>query len=78
MSEKEYLNSVFDSMENVQIEPSKSGVDNLEQSIYRVSGEKEVKFLGLFKIKIHLSAQVDEKTGQIISIKKPWWSFLVW
>lgn len=48
--------------------------DNL---IYELSAEKEVKILGIFRKKIKLKTEVSVETGEIISIKKPWWSFLV-
>jgi len=32
---------------------------------------------GLFKIKSRLEAQIDSETGEIISLEKQWWNFLV-
>jgi len=45
--------------------------------VYEISADKEGLFLGLFKIKTRVSGQIDAENGEIIKIKKPWWSFLV-
>ena len=50
------------------------GTDN--KLIYELSGEKEGKMFGLFKVKGKVSAEVDAETGEIIKIHKPWWDFL--
>jgi hypothetical protein len=44
--------------------------------VYELTAEKEGRMLGLFKVKGKFSAQVDAETGNIISVKKPWWSFM--
>jgi uncharacterized membrane protein YkoI len=44
--------------------------------IYELQAKKETKFYGLFKTKMKIEAQVDAETGDVISTKKPWWSFL--
>jgi hypothetical protein len=31
---------------------------------------------GLFKVKGKVTAEVDAETGEVISVKKPWWSFM--
>ncbi len=33
--------------------------------------------LGLFKVKLELLAQINSETGEIISLEKHWWNFLV-
>lgn len=43
---------------------------------YEVSAEKEGKIFGLFNAKGKVSAMVDAETGDVISVKKPWWAFL--
>ena len=47
-----------------------------KKPVYEVSGVNEGKMLGFFKIKGRVSVEVDAETGEIIKIKKPWWSFL--
>jgi len=51
---------------------------DLEQSKYTISGEREVKILGLFNVKMAVSVEVDAQTGEVSKIQKPWWSFLAW
>jgi len=43
--------------------------------VYELSGNKEGKFLGIFKIMAKVKAQVDAETGEV-KVIKPWWSFL--
>ena len=42
---------------------------------YELIGNKEGKFLGIFKIMARVKAQVDAETGDV-KVIKPWWSFL--
>lgn len=44
---------------------------------YELEAQEEGKFLGLFKTKLKKQVQVDAETGQVIAVKKPWYSFLV-
>ena len=46
------------------------------KAVYNVEAEKQGKMLGLFKIKGKVSAEIDAETGEVIKVKKPWWSFL--
>ena len=43
--------------------------------VYELTGEKQGKFLGIFKIMARVSAQVDAETGDV-KVIKPWWAFL--
>jgi len=43
--------------------------------IYELTGNKEGRFLGIFKIIARVKAQVDAETGNV-KVIKPWWSFL--
>ncbi len=52
------------------------GKGNETKTFYDISGEKEGKMFGLFKIKGKVSVEVDAETGEIIKVRKPWWSFL--
>ena len=47
------------------------------RAVYEVQAKKQGKFLGIFKIKADVSTQIDSETGNVVSSKKPWWSFLV-
>jgi len=44
--------------------------------VYELEGKKQGRFLGLFKIKGEVSAQVSAETGEVVKVGKPWWSFL--
>jgi len=43
---------------------------------YEIETEKESKLFGLFKTKMHVQAQIDAETGELIRAKKAWWAFL--
>lgn len=46
--------------------------------IYSVKGTKEAKILGIIPVSLEIKTKVNAETGDIISISKPWWSFLAW
>ena len=46
-----------------------------DKVVYELTGNKEGKFLGIFKIMAKVQAQVDAETGNV-KVIKPWWSFL--
>ena len=43
---------------------------------YEIQIQRHHKLLGMFRIKANNRVQVDAETGEIISVKKPWWAFL--
>ena len=43
---------------------------------YNVKGYRRAKFLGLIPFDLKLELIIDAKTGNVESVKKPWWSFL--
>ena len=47
-----------------------------EKAIYSVSGTKSAKVIAIFPVEMNIQAKVSAETGEIISIEKPWWSFL--
>jgi hypothetical protein len=51
-------------------------VGNGEQikAAYEVKTQANAKFLGLFKTKVQVQAQVDAETGEVIKTSKPWWA----
>jgi hypothetical protein len=61
---------------NFTVELKEVGKGDDAKSIYELTGEKNGRFLGIFKIQARVQAQVDAETGEVISVKKPWWSFL--
>jgi len=46
--------------------------------IYVAEGEKEGRLLGIIPIKLHIQVIASAENGEVISVRKPWWSFLVW
>lgn len=50
---------------------------NIPRVIYNIQTNKNGRFLGVFKLKIKIEAQLDPETGEVLGIIKPWWAFLV-
>jgi len=61
---------------NCQIELKEVGKGEEVKAAYEVKVQKQAKFLGLFKTKMQVQAQVDAENGEVIQEKKPWWAFL--
>jgi hypothetical protein len=49
-----------------------------QRPVYSVKGKKQVKLLFIIPVSMEIETKVDAQTGDVISIKKPWWSFLAW
>jgi hypothetical protein len=45
--------------------------------LYRLQGRQIGKILGLFPTEVEVGSDVDAETGEVKSISRPWWSFLV-
>ena len=61
---------------NCTIELKEVGQGEQVRAAYEVQVQKQAKFLGLFKTKMQVQAQIDAENGEVIRIKKPWWAFL--
>jgi hypothetical protein len=61
---------------NFTIELKEVGSGNQTRAVYEVRGEKEGRFLGLFKVRANVSVEVDAESGEVLRVRKPWWSFL--
>ena len=48
----------------------------LEDGSYETDVERTYRILGIFPRKKIIIAKVDSETGEIVSIRKPWWGFL--
>lgn len=48
-----------------------------EKVVYKVVGTQKGKLLGLFDMDVEVQTDVDVENGNVVSVKKPWWSFLV-
>jgi len=60
---------------NFKVELKEVGKGNETKAAYELTGNKQGKFLGIFKIMAKVKAQVDAETGDV-KVIKPWWSFL--
>ena len=63
---------------NCTIELKEAGSSETAKPVYEVKADKEYRFLWFFKIKSSVMAQVNAETGEIVSAREPWWSFLAW
>src|SRR3989344_6813496 len=59
------------------IELKEVGEGDELRAVYIAKEDKEGRLLGLFKIKLKSEAQIDSETGEVISLEKQWWKFLV-
>jgi hypothetical protein len=50
---------------------------DIGKPVYQIEGKQEIRVLGLFRANMRIRANIDGETGEIESIKKPWWRFLV-
>lgn len=46
--------------------------------IYSIKGTKQAKILFIFPVTLEIEKKIDAEKGDIIAVKKPWWSFLAW
>ena len=51
--------------------------NNIPRVVYHIEGDKQGRFLGIFKFAMKVSTEIDPETGEIIETRKPWWAFLV-
>ncbi|MDP3027042.1 MAG: hypothetical protein Q8N63_05000 [Nanoarchaeota archaeon] len=58
------------------IELKEVGKGDNTEVVYELKGNKQGKFLGIFKIIASERVQVDAETGEVKKVIKPWWSFL--
>ena len=45
--------------------------------VYHIEAGKPGRFLGIFKMDMNVSAEVNPENGQIVYVHQPWWAFLV-
>ena len=62
--------------ENCTIELKETGKGNESRLTYELKTQKRARFLGLFRTRMQVQAQVDAENGEVIQVKRPWWSFL--
>ena len=61
---------------NCSIELKEVGEGEQAKLAYEMKVQKQSKFLGLFRKRMQVKAQIDSETGEVIRTKKPWWAFL--
>lgn len=49
-----------------------------QRPIYIVQGVREARLLFFIPVSIEITAKIDATNGEMVSVQKPWWSFLVW
>ena len=59
-----------------EIELKEVGIGDDGNIVYELKAEKQGHILALFKKTGEITTQIDAESGDIISVKKPWWSFL--
>ncbi|OGJ12239.1 hypothetical protein A3K62_00885 [Candidatus Pacearchaeota archaeon RBG_16_35_8] len=50
---------------------------NVPRVVYNIEANKNGRFLGVFKLAMKSSAEVDPETGEVLDVNVPWWAFLV-
>lgn len=63
-------------MSNCSVELKQKGEGDRTKAVYVINADKEARFLFLFKTRMDVESEVDAETGEVIVIRKPWWSFL--
>ncbi|MAH51711.1 hypothetical protein CMI37_38195 [Candidatus Pacearchaeota archaeon] len=58
------------------IELKDVGKNNQSQLVYELQRQRHFRFLGLFRKRAQVRAQVDAETGAVVAVQKPWWVFL--
>lgn len=49
-----------------------------QKPIYFIEGVKRARILFVFPVSLDIKTKISAETGKVISIEKPWWSFLAW
>jgi len=62
---------------NLTIELKEVIHKNVPRVVYNIQTNKNGRFLGIFKLRMKIEAQIDPETGEFLGVSKPWWAFLV-
>lgn len=62
--------------ESCRIELKEVKQGNQTRAAYEIHAQKQARFLGIFKTRMQVQAQIDAENGEVIQTKKPWWAFL--
>jgi len=52
--------------------------EETQRPVYSVRGKKNARILFIIPVTVKIETKVDAETGEIVSIKKPWWNILAW
>jgi hypothetical protein len=52
--------------------------EELEKPTYSINSKKRERLLFLIPVSLEIETKINAENGDVISVKKPWWSFLVW
>ena len=58
--------------EEIKLEVEKSAL------VYSIKGKKRAKLFFIIPVSMEVETKVSAETGNVVSVKKPWWSFLAW
>ncbi len=61
---------------DVNVELKEVGEGNNIRAVYHADTEKQVKFLGMFRVRAQLTAMINAETGEVEEFDTPWWYFL--
>ena len=61
---------------NCTMELKEVGQGNGTRLAYQMKAERSSRVFGLFRARMNVESEVDAETGELISVKKPWWAFL--
>ena len=61
---------------NCSVELKQVGSGNETKAAYVLQTEKRARLLGFIPVFMNVQAQVDSTDGVVLSVNKPWWSFL--
>ena len=62
---------------DVKIKLEEKSYNNVPKVIYKVDGDSNGKFLGIFKMKARYQAEIDANTGDVLGWNGPWWAFMI-
>lgn len=62
--------------EKIKAKLKNESVELNDEGNYEYTAEKESRLLGLFLVKTKVMARINAETGEVISVRNKWWSFL--
>jgi len=66
------IESVIQTVKKIELK------EEAAKPVYSVKGTKQARILFIFPVTLEIETKVSAENGEIISVKKPWWSFLAW